>query len=167
MISMDAGNAVIKSFALVHHPEGGFYKETYRASLELNGLPADFSGPRASSTAIYYLLPSGPKSAFHRIRSDEVWHFDEGGPLKIVEVDPDSGRVHETILGPPSQGGQTYQHVVPANRWFGALPVPRVSYSFVGCTLAPGFDFAHFELAKKEEFLERYPDTERYRSLLP
>ena len=162
---MNEANKLITAFGLTPHPEGGFYKETYRSPLTLN-VASPFSGPRAASTAIYYLLTGGAKSAFHRIRSDEVWHFYEGGPLKIIDVDPESGQVCETILGPPAQGG-IYQHVVPAGRWFGSIPMPGVAYSFVGCTVAPGFDFADFELAETDAFLKHYPQAIPYRFLLP
>lgn len=163
---MKAIEKIVAAFDLTPHPEGGFYKETYRASLSLTSLPDIFNGSRAASTAIYYLLPGGAKSAFHRIKSDELWHFYEGGPLKIVEIDPNSGDVFESILGPPSTGGR-YQHLVPANRWFGAMPMPESTYSFVGCTVAPGFDFQDFELAAADDFFATYPSAEKYRALLP
>lgn len=85
---MDPKN-LIATLGLSPHPEGGYFRATYRSSQLVKDLPQEFSGPRAASTAIYYLLPAGARSAFHRIRSDEIWHFYKGGPLKIVEIDPD------------------------------------------------------------------------------
>jgi len=155
------------TFDLLPHPEGGFFKETYRATEQAaqGALPSRFSGARALSTAIYYLLTAGSKSRFHRIASDEVWHFYLGGPLRIIEIRPD-GEVKETVLGQDLLAGQRLQYVVPAGAWFGAIPEKGSAYSFVGCTVAPGFDFADFEIAKGSELLARYPHARAQIELL-
>jgi predicted cupin superfamily sugar epimerase len=161
----------IERFNMMKHPEGGYFLETYRANKRVSckQLDSNFNnleGSRDYSTAIYFLLDSGDVSHLHRIKSDEVWHFYAGGPLKIFEVS-EEGELKETILGPNFLNGEKFQYVVPANTWFGAVPLEGTSFSFVGCTVAPGFDFLDFELAKKESFFEQYPKIkEKVRPLL-
>jgi hypothetical protein len=144
---------LIEIYGLERHPEGGYFKETYRAagSAEFSGL-----GARNLSTAIYFLLEKGARSRLHRIKSDELWHFHLGGPLTVARILPD-GNLEETVLGPDVKAGQRLQLAVPAGSWFGAYPCEGTEFSFVGCTVAPGFDFADFELARREELLARFP----------
>lgn len=156
--------ALIKAFDLKQHPEGGWYRETYRSQSSLSDLPG-MTGTRSISTAIYYMLSEGQCSAFHRIKSDEVWHFYDGGPLIVVELDPTTGALSETTLGADIAAGHLRQHVVPAGRWFGAKPAQGTQWSFVGCTVAPGFDFADFELADRNQFLKQYPAAIRWNEL--
>ncbi len=143
----------IEKLFLVKHPEGGYYRETYRAaeSIPQNGLPPRFSGLRAFSTAIYFLLPSGECSALHRIKSDEVWHFYAGNSLTIHVID-ERGTYTQIKLG-----GDSFQAVVPAGCWFGATVDGPGSYALAGCTVAPGFDFADFELANRADLVALYP----------
>lgn len=152
---------LIRAYRLEPHPEGGYFSESYRAKelVDKSALPVRFAGPRVHSTAIYFLLPEGKKSSLHRIAADEVWHFYLGGPLVIVEISPE-GVVRETKLGRDFKNGEHLQHVVPAGFWFGAHPLTGSGYSFVGCTVAPGFDFADFELAEREALLRLYPQAE-------
>ena len=131
------------------HPEGGFYRETYRSG-------GRTARGRRYSTAIYFLLPAGARSRLHRLKSDELWHFYLGGPLTVAQIHP-GGRVERTVLGPDAAAGQTQQLVVPAGVWFGAYPEPGTSYSFVGCTVAPGFDFEDFEIADAAALLAEFP----------
>jgi predicted cupin superfamily sugar epimerase len=143
---------------LLPHPEGGYYRETYRAPLALpaSGLPDHYAGPRAASTAIYFLLPGDTFSAFHRVRSDEVWHYYAGSSatLHLLEA---AGRLHTAGLGLDAARGQQPQLVVPAGTWF-AVTVDRADdYLLAGCTVAPGFAFADFELAAREELAAAYP----------
>ena len=154
---MTAEEAVAR-LGLAPHPEGGFYRETYRASevLPRAALPERFAGPRSVSTAILYLLPEGEKSRLHRIASDELWHFHLGGPLELVELAPD-GSVETTILGSGLERGEVLQKAVAAGRWFGARPRPGAGWCLVGCTVAPGFDFADFRLGRREELLASFP----------
>lgn len=149
---------LIRSLDLKPHPEGGYYRETYRCdeSIPHHCLPARFRGYRPYSTAIFYLLPTGAVSRLHRIASDEVWHFYLGGPFTVVELKPDGSSDH-VVLGPDIFGGQRLQHVVKAGTWFGAYPNAGTDYSLVGCTVAPGFDFADFEIAKRKKLLAKYP----------
>jgi predicted cupin superfamily sugar epimerase len=107
---------------------------------------------------IYFLLPAGQVSRLHRIDADEGWHHYLGGTLEIFELDeaePDQPRV--TRLGKNLAAGELPQHIVPAGRWFGAAPAAGTPYALVGCTVAPGFEFAHFELGTRERLLARFP----------
>lgn len=143
---------LIRRFDLQPHPEGGFFKESYRA----NGILETKQGTRNHSTAIYFLLPQGKKSAFHRLSSDEMWHFYLGGPLDLFEISPE-GRLSQTTLGQDLNAGHKLQYTVPAGTWFGAMPSPGSLYSFVGCTVAPGFDFADFVMARRASLLDLCP----------
>ncbi len=153
--------ALIRRFKLQAHPEGGFFCQTYRSeeTIKKEGLPARFTGDRHISTAIYFLLDKGNFSAFHRIKSDECWHFYAGRPLLIYEIGPEA-ELKVTRLGSDIENGALYQHVVPAGVWFASEPAPGSDFSFVGCTVAPGFDFADFELAKAKELTAVYPAHE-------
>lgn len=148
---------LIKSYGLSVHPEGGFYKETYRSGevIPQDALPLRFGGSRLFSTAIYFLLLKGNFSAFHRIQSDECWHFYEGDALLVHVLDPKQG--YRLIrLGSNAAAGEVYQAVVPAGCWFASETTG--TYSLVGCTVAPGFDFADFELATVNALAEAYPE---------
>jgi predicted cupin superfamily sugar epimerase len=142
----------IDRLGLSPHPEGGFYRVTYQSDLTIaqGALPAGFHGDRLASTAIYFLLGDGDFSAFHRIASDEVWHFYAGDTLVVSVIDPD-GRVSELHMG------EVFQAVVKAGCWFGARLKEGAVFALVGCTVAPGFDFADFELAKRAELIRSYP----------
>lgn len=151
---------LIKLFDLKPHPEGGYFKETYKANgnIKKQALPSNFSGDRSFSTAIYFLLPKGSKSNLHRIKSDEVWHFYLGGPLTLVIIHK-NGQTDSVTLGQNVQADQKIQYVVPADSWFGAYPNSDTEFSFVGCTVAPGFDFNDFELGNKDILLKQYPNA--------
>jgi uncharacterized protein len=151
-------NYWIKKLNLEPHPEGGFYRQTYQADLVLPraALPPNFTGPRAVSTAIYFLLEGKSFSAFHRLRSDELWHFYAGAPL-LVHVIGESGEYSKILLGSDPDAEEQRQAAVKAGRWFASHLRDRKSFALVGCTVAPGFDFTDFELAKREELTRRYP----------
>ena len=148
----------IEHLRLAPHPEGGHFRETYRAAERVDGahLPARYDGARSCSTAIYFLLRAGEVSALHRIKSDEIWHFYAGGPLIVSVIEPDGAR-HDLTLGPGPDADQLVQAVVPAGAWFGAAVRPGTAYALVGCTVAPGFEFADFELADRGALLRLYP----------
>lgn len=154
--------AWIRKLALLPHPEGGHYRETYRAAerLPAGSLPRRFSGPRAFSTSIYFLLQSRECSRLHRIQSDEVWHFYAGSPLTVHVIDT-QGRYHTLRLGRNPSSGHLPQVVVPAGAWFGATLDRGRGYALVGCTVAPGFDFADFELADQATLLRQFPRHSR------
>ena len=149
---------LIKTLDLSPHPEGGFFKETYRASGSISGpaLPSVFGTERAYATSILFLLPEGQKSRFHRLRQDEVWHFHLGGPLRLAMISP-SGQAGEITLGPKINSGHLLQFAVPGGVWFAATPKAGSVFSLVGCTVAPGFDFTDFELADEAEMKKHYP----------
>ena len=152
---------LIKQYNLQRHPEGGWYKETYKSNENIlaASLPERFGGSRAFSTAIYFLLEQGNFSAFHRIKSDECWHFYAGDPL-LVYVIQENGALDIISLGNDIEKGQIFQYVVPANCWFASRPAPGSNFCFVGCTVAPGFDFADFELADVAILSALYPEHE-------
>lgn len=152
---------IITQYQLKAHPEGGYYAETYRSSdvIPASCLPEGFTGTRNICTAIFYLLKENDFSALHRIRQDEIWHFYFGGPLRLVMVSPE-GWFSEVLLGQNVAAGESVQHMVPAGYWFGARPVAGAAFSFVGCTVAPGFDFEDFELGKRETLLKLFPQHE-------
>lgn len=140
---------LITELGLSPHPEGGHYRETYRASEQVH-TPR---GPRAASTAILFLLQAGEHSCWHRIHADEAWHFHGGGGLRIHQLSA-SGDVQTTRLGMALTAGERPQHVVPAGHWFAAEPAAGCPWSLVSCTVAPGFDFADFELAQPQQLIE-------------
>jgi len=149
----------IETLAMTRHPEGGWFTETYRAAelIPAAGLPSRFEGARVFATAIHFLLERGDVSMLHRIAADEVWHFYAGAPLSVHVIHPD-GHYRELLLGgAPEQGGR-FQGVVPAGCWFGAET--RGEFSLVGCTVAPGFEFADFELGRRADLLGRYSEHE-------
>jgi len=150
---------LIKFYDLQTHPEGGYFRETYRSTGEIPqaSLPAEFTGNRSFSTAIYFLLTAGEKSCLHQIKSDEIWHFYLGDPLVLWQMHPDHG-AEKIVLGQNIQQGEKLQHVVPAGWWFGAYPAMNSQYSLVGCTVAPGFDFADFTMGDRPYLLALFPE---------
>ena len=148
----DKVNTYISALELLPHPEGGFYKETYRSE----GITPTPQGGRNLSTAIYFLLEKGNFSAFHRIKSDEVWHFYDGDPLSVYVIHS-NGTLDEIKLGLNLSKGQMPQAVVPANCWFASMVAEGGDFSLVGCTVAPGFDFRDFEMAKRTELAAEFP----------
>ena len=158
---MISSQSLIDTFQLLPHPEGGWYKENYRseATIPKDALPEQFEGDRQISTAIYFLLEEGNFSAFHRIRSDECWHFYAGQTLEIFELSP-NGTLKIISLGNSLSEGTCFQYVVPAGYWFASRPAEKSSFCFVGCTVAPGFDFNDFELAKASDLIKAFPQHE-------
>lgn len=141
------------------HPEGGHFAETYRASENIahHALPARFGGDRAFSTGIYFLLESHNFSAFHRIQADEMWHFYAGEALEVFVIEANTGELSIVRLGNNPDSGETFQAVVPAGAWFASRPASGSTYALVGCTVAPGFDFADFEMAERNALSQLYP----------
>ncbi len=144
----------IKQLRLQQHIEGGWYSEVYRSSqlVHARSLPTD----RAAATHIYFLLQEGEFSAFHRIRADEIWHFYQGDPLIITELQPD-GTLIDHLLGNEPEKGEQLCCVIKAGNWFGSRVKEGGSYGLAGCTVAPGFDFADLELAQRDQLLAEYP----------
>jgi predicted cupin superfamily sugar epimerase len=154
----------INKLQLAAHIEGGAFREIYRSPVlaPLSALPGGFNGDRNFCTSIYFLLQQHQFSAFHKIKSDEVWHFYYGDALIVYEIDQ-QGRLVEHRLGCDPENNETFQCVIPAGNWFASRLAPGGDYALVGCTVSPGFDFADFELAKQRELLAAYP---RHASLI-
>ena len=148
----------IEKLRLEAHPEGGYFRQTYRSEVSIarEALPAGFAGARAASTAIYFLLEGENFSAFHRLRSDEVWHFYAGEPLVVHVIEPE-GKCSRILLGRDLEAGQVLQAVVRAGCWFASHVADWNSFAVVGCTVAPGFEFEDFEMGKRAELTARYP----------
>jgi uncharacterized protein len=154
---MEAAQQWIDRLNLQPHPEGGWYRQSYRAALTLphSALPG-YPGDRAASTAIYFLLAADQFSALHRLRSDELWHFYAGSELIVHVIEP-CGTYTTILLGNDVAAGEQFQAVVPAGCWFGSSLRHPDTYALVGCTVAPGFDFADFAMAKRNELTAQYP----------
>jgi uncharacterized protein len=148
----------IDKLKLIPHPEGGYFRETYRSELSIarEALPPQFTGSRLVSTAIYFLLEKENFSAFHRLHSDEIWHFYAGSPITVHVIEPDGG-YSEILLGSDPDAGEVLQAVVKAGRWFASRVRDSKGFGLVGCTVAPGFDFADFEMGKRSELIKLYP----------
>ncbi len=142
----------IRVLRLEPHPEGGWFRETFRSPERLTAaaLPARFGGERALATGIAYLLAEGERSAFHRLRADETWWHHAGGAMHLHLLEPVGTR---TLV----VGEETPQAVVPHGTWFAAESQPGEGYSLVGCGVSPGFDYDDFELAQRAALLAEYP----------
>ena len=149
----------IKELNLLPHPEGGYYKETYRSTelIPKSGLPQRFSSARNFATAIYFLIEQNNFSALHKIKSDETWHFYAGNTLEVVEIS-EEGKLKKTCVGSNIGLGEVFQYTVKANTWFGSRVKVGGDFSLVGCTVAPGFDFEDFEMASREQLAIKYPE---------
>jgi predicted cupin superfamily sugar epimerase len=146
---------LIDVLGLLPHPERGFYAETYRAGVRVAAPSHD--GERSAATAIYFLVTADePVTSLHRLRSDELFHLYEGGPLEILRLYPD-GDCDVARLGLDLAAGERPQIVVPAGTWFGTTLVDGASHCLVGCSVSPGFEFDDFELAEGPELEARYP----------
>jgi predicted cupin superfamily sugar epimerase len=143
---------LVRHLHLTPHPEGGYYRETYRSAQTIATGEAQ---TRNVSTAIYYLLENDDKSCFHRIKSDELWFFHKGEALEIVLLV--EGQPITIVLGNDIENGELLQAIVPANTWFAAQIKQRAGYALVSCTVAPGFDFMDFELAERAELTHQFP----------
>lgn len=147
----------INRLHLTKHVEGGYFSEVYRSSfiLEQQKIPS-LAGNRNISTGIYFLLEQGQFSAFHRITSDELWHFYYGDVLNIFELE-ENGELITHQLGSDPGKGQQFQCAIKAGNWFASAPAPESEYALCGCTVSPGFDFADFELANRDTLNHRFP----------
>lgn len=148
----------IKKFNLLPHLEGGFYRETYRSDIVISGasLPVEFQDSRNASTAILFLLQNNDFSAFHRIASDELWHYHSGKGAIIYSINT-NGMLTTYRLSADDHAESQFQVVIPANNWFAAELIDPDDYILTGCTVAPGFDFADFELADREQLINQFP----------
>lgn len=146
---------LIRDLALQPHPEGGWFREVYRSEemVSAHHLPARYGAARVFSTSIYFLLEAGQFSAFHRLRSDEIWFHHAGGDLDSWRINPE-GNLSVERLGP---GAGRWQTVFSQGDWFAARPAAGAAFALVGCAVAPGFDFADFELARRDALSAQFP----------
>lgn len=147
----------IEKLQLQPHPEGGYFKEIYRSdeTLPQSALPDRYNTKRTFATSIYFLLEKEQVSHFHRITSDEIWHFYDGCSLTIHQI-TEEGALKEFKLGLDYDNGESPQVMMEKNCWFAAEINDKSSFTLIGCTVAPGFEFSDFELAKRDELLETY-----------
>ncbi len=152
---------IIEKLDLKPHPEGGYFRETYRSLGEIKSENLDkaYSGDRNFSTCIYFLLTSENLSAFHRIKQDEIWHFYQGSPIKLHTISQ-TGEHRSYIIGNDILNGETPQLIVNGGDWFAAEVINENDFSLVGCTVSPGFSFEDFELPARKDLVEIFPEHE-------
>ena len=150
--------AIIKLLDLQPHPEGGFFKETYRSPgiIPKESLDDSFGGDRNHSTSIYFMLTSENFSAFHRIKADEGWHFYLGSPIRLHTISAEGDYTHN-IIGNDIMNGEQPQLIVNAGDWFASEVVEENSFSLVGCTVSPGFSYEDFEMAQQTDLINKFP----------
>lgn len=154
-------NYWIKQLKLDKHPEGGWFKEIYRSEELVNAdaLPESFSGSRNFSTSIYYLLEGKDFSSFHRIKSDEIWHYYDGdSAIEILSIQ--NGTLKKHYCGNNPDKNEQLQVIIPKNTWFAARLFNSKGYALAGCTVSPGFHFDDFEMARKK-LMEDYPNLKK------
>jgi len=151
----------IEKLGLKPHAEGGFFAEVYRSPDFISGecLHERYQTNRALATSIYFLITDKSFSAFHRLLSDEIWHFYDGDALALHLLKPD-GSLETSLLGKDIQAGQSLQMVMPAQHWFAAEMTTKNAYALVGCTVFPGFEYTDFQLADEAMLLKKYPQHE-------
>ncbi len=156
---MNKADIYINELNLLPHIEGGYYREVYRSDdiIKNSALPDRYTENRTFGTSIYFLLKNNDISKFHRLQSDEIWHFYDGCPIQIVMISP-KGKLIEQTLGLDIINGQIPQLLIPKHHWFGAYLSDVSGFGFVGCTVVPGFEFQDFVLAKRERILSEFPD---------
>lgn len=150
---------LIDKLNLAPHPEGGYFRETYRSPINVpnDKLPAQFRGDRALATAIYFLLTDQDFSAFHRLKQDEIWHFHTGATVFLRCFTP-KGEMQTMALGSDLEQGAEPQHIVPGGWTFGAHLSGGPGYALVSCTVAPGFEYDDFELLSRGKLLQLHPE---------
>jgi uncharacterized protein len=156
---MPTADELIRHLHLQPHPkEGGYFRETYRAAevWPSAALPARYGSDRRASTAIYYLLKPGTCSALHRLETDEVFHFYLGSPVRMLHLMPD-GTGRTVVMGPDVLAGQQLQVVVPRGVWQGSLLEPGGDFALMGCTVAPGFEYADYANGERAALVAQYP----------
>lgn len=151
----------VSKLGLTPHPEGGFYKRTFESNEQITDqeLSVSFEGQRKLYTSIYFLLTSDDVSHFHRLKSDELWYFHAGSPLRIHVID-ENGEYQELKLGLNLEKGEVPQILVKKNSIFGSSVMDEDTFSLVGCMVSPGFEFRDFELFTQDELIQKYPQHE-------
>ncbi|MGD1834999.1 MAG: cupin domain-containing protein [Nitrososphaeraceae archaeon] len=144
----------IKKLGLIKHPEGGYYKENFRSDIYFENSKKQ---KRSLATSIYYLLEGNDFSSFHKIKSDEIWHFYYGSNIIVHVIEKNSSLSSNIIGNNIKHGNEKMQMIIEKDLWFAAEVSEKSSYSLVGCTVIPGFEFDDFELSRKEELVKKYP----------
>lgn len=149
----------IQKLQLKKHPEGGYFKEIYRSGeiISVDKLPQRYNSKRSVSTSIYFLLEGNQFSSFHRLKSDEIWHFYDGVTVVVYIIDS-KGRLEVKRVGSNISEGDNFQLTINAGSWFAAELIDKKEYALIGCTVSPGFDFNDFELGKRDELIRQFPD---------
>ncbi|OEK07243.1 cupin domain-containing protein [Roseivirga misakiensis] len=157
-MSEKSANYWIEQLRLQAHPEGGYFNETYRSeeAIKKEDLPERYQADRVFGTSIYFLLTTDSVSNFHRLNSDEIWHYHQGGSAIIHMISPE-GKLSSKRIGSDLTSGDSLQMTIPRGHWF-AAEVIASEYILVGCTVAPGFEFQDFELADREGLSSVYPE---------
>lgn len=157
----NSANNLIHTLDLQPHPEGGYFKETYRSvgKIKEDSLEQEYGGERNYSTCIYFLLTSDSFSAFHSIKQDEIWHFYDGSPIRLHIITA-QGIHQEHIIGRNIGKGERPQLVVSGGCWFAAEVIVPDTYTLVGCTVSPGFSFEDFKLIPRKELTALFPNHE-------
>ena len=158
----DRAKELINLFQLSKHPEGGYFREVYRSEIKVKTEPSGVK--RSGLTDIYFLITENNISRFHRLAHDEIWHFYEGAPITIIDIHPESLNMNRTTLGSPDPL-LVYKHCIKGTHWQCAFS--NGPYSFVGCTVGPGFEFDDFEMMAHQQqtmtaVLSKYPDVKKY-----
>jgi len=147
---------IIRALNLKKHPEGGYFSEIYRSKEEITSLPERFKSAHSLYTSIYFLLQENDYSAFHILKSDEIWHFYEGTVLDIHIIRKD-GSLETVSLGRNITKGERYQYLVESGQYFAAEVRDKSSFALVGCTVSPGFKYEDFEMPEREKLIAKYP----------
>lgn len=158
---------IIKKYKLKKHIEGGYYSEFYRSKEKISSkcLPKRYNGGRAFSTSIYFLLRNNEFSTFHRLNSDEILHFYDGSPVYVYLID-ENGKLEIKKLGRNVNKNEDYQILVKAGNWLAMKPVRTNSFSLIGCTVAPGFEYSDLQLGKRKELIKLFPNHKKIISKL-
>ena len=154
---MKNANYWIEKLGLEKHPEGGWFRQVHKSDeiIKKEHLPERYSGSRHYGTSIYFLITGKEFSVFHRIKSDEIWHFYEGSQITIHLINT-KGKYSTVKLGNNFENGEVFQYTIPHGVWFAA---ETESFALIGCTVSPGFDYEDFELGKREEMVKMFPEN--------
>ncbi|KUG24888.1 hypothetical protein ASZ90_005290 [hydrocarbon metagenome] len=154
---MIPASTLVEKLDLQPHPEGGYFKEVYRSNelIKTEGLPERYTSERCFGTSIYYLLVGEQFSAFHKLQSDETWHFYFGSSI-ILHLISKQGEYSKIVLGQNLSEDEVFQFTIPKETWFAAEVKDKTTYSLVGCTVSPGFDFADFEMGDQKTLLDKF-----------
>lgn len=158
-MSIAKAEEYISMLNLKPHPEGGYYTEVYRSDemIKDTHLPERYSSSHSFGTSIYFLLKGKDISKFHKLSSDEIWHFYDGSEV-IIYILSNEGTLNKEILGRKIDEGSSFQITIPGGNWFAAELKNKNSFALVGCTVSPGFEFEDFELAERDHLVKKFPE---------